>query len=81
MGDFDNKDQLLVDRAYLRWTYRPLEEIWGGRIPELQIIGGRFANPWVYTNLLWDHDLNFEGFAAGAQIIKASGTIYPVEAS
>ena len=61
-GDYMNKDELVIDRAYLKWTYQPLEPVWG-LLPELTVTGGRIANPWVSTNLVWDSDLNFEGLA------------------
>jgi Putative porin len=88
MGDFDNKDKLLIDRAYLKWTYRPIEEVWGGRIPEVQIAGGRMPNPWIYTNLVWDHDLNFEGFvlslksdtlASNSWTVSLTGGYFPLQ--
>ena len=62
-GDFQNKDDIVFDRAYLKWTYQPWEMVWGGKIPELSIIGGRIPNPWFSTDLVWDSDLNFEGIA------------------
>ncbi|MHC1729281.1 MAG: putative porin [Syntrophobacteraceae bacterium] len=52
-GDFFNKDGFLLDQAYLRFTPVKDLSIWAGRIP----------NPWLYTDLVWDNDLNFEGVA------------------
>jgi hypothetical protein len=63
MGDFNNKDKLLIDRAFLQYAYKPRKEVWGGKIPEIKLTGGRFANPFESTHLVWDSDLNFEGFA------------------
>jgi hypothetical protein len=63
MGDFNNKDKLLFDRAFLQYAYKPGKEVWGGKLPEIKLTGGRFANPFESTNLIWDGDLNFEGFA------------------
>lgn len=54
LGQNFNKYQFLVDRAYLR--FEPLES--------LSVSGGRIANPWFSTDLVWDEDLNFEGVAA-----------------
>lgn len=54
MGQDFNKYQLMVDRAYVK--YDPVE--W------LTATGGRIPNPWFSTDLVWDEDLNFEGFAA-----------------
>jgi hypothetical protein len=61
-GDYFNKDTITLDQAYLQWTYRPEMPI-KGKVPEVSLIGGRIPNPWFYTNLLWDEDLNFEGVA------------------
>lgn len=54
MGQNFNKYSLMLDRAYLR--YRPVESV--------TLIGGRIPNPFLSTDLVWDPDLNFEGFAA-----------------
>ena len=43
-----------LDRAYLKAEIKP----W------LNVVGGRFANPWVSTDLVWDPDLAFDGIAA-----------------
>jgi hypothetical protein len=54
LGDYQNKDSVVFDQAYIRWMpdYFPLS-VWGGRI----------QNPWLSTDLVWDTDLNFEGVA------------------
>ncbi|MCU0589832.1 MAG: putative porin [Syntrophobacteraceae bacterium] len=53
LGDYFNKDGIVLDQAYLRW--QPFENLtfWGGRHP----------NPFFYTDMVWDHDINFEGVA------------------
>jgi hypothetical protein len=43
-----------VDRAFLR--YRNLSQSW-------TVWGGRMPNPWLSTDLVWDEDLAFDGFA------------------
>ena len=43
-----------LDRAYLKAEIKP----W------LNVVGGRFANPWLSTDLVWDPDLAFDGIAA-----------------
>lgn len=53
MGDSLNKKNFLLDQAYLKWSPDPSLSVWGGRFP----------NPWFYTDLVWDQDLNFEGVA------------------
>jgi hypothetical protein len=67
MGQDFNKYQLLVDRAYLK--YDPVE--W------LSATGGRIPNPWFSTDLVWDEDLNFEGFAATLKPSFANGDFRP----
>jgi polyhydroxyalkanoate synthesis regulator phasin len=62
LGDYFNKDGLVFDRAYLKWKWSPIETVWN-RIPQVSLVGGRFANPWYSTDLVWDNDLNFEGAA------------------
>lgn len=62
LGDYFNKDNILLDRYYLQWTYKPLLPVWG-RIPQVSLMGGRMPNPWFSSDLVWDDDLNFEGLA------------------
>jgi hypothetical protein len=53
LGDYYNKDGIVLDRAYLKWDPAPWFTAWGGR----------FRSPWFSTDLVWDEDLNFEGLA------------------
>lgn len=59
LGNTGSRYDVTIDRAYLKYTdmnddgYEWLT-LWGGRIP----------NPWFSTDLVWDSDLSFEGFAA-----------------
>jgi len=62
MGDYYNRDTVVLDRAYLKWTYQPVLPIWG-KIPEVSASAGRIPNPFYSTDLVWDSDLNFEGLA------------------
>jgi hypothetical protein len=64
MGDYFNRDTIALDRAYLQWRYRPIHPKLD-RMPQLRLVGGRFANPWFSTDLVWDADVNFEGAAIG----------------
>jgi hypothetical protein len=57
-NDFGSYD-LLLDRAYLKYTHRDPDGY-----PWLTLYGGRMANPYLSTDLLWDSDLNFDGLAA-----------------
>lgn len=43
-----------LDRAYMNAKIKP----W------LNVVGGRFSNPWFSTDLMWDPDLAFDGVAA-----------------
>ncbi len=68
LGNRGNRYDVTLDRAYLKYTdtnddgYEWLT-LWGGRIP----------NPWFSTDLVWDSDLNFEGFAATTRYNFAGG--------
>ncbi|MDP9782342.1 putative porin [Pseudomonas fluorescens] len=52
-GGFGKKD-IWLDQGYLTW--KPSDE--------LTLTGGRFANPFLSTDLLYSGDLNFDGVAA-----------------
>lgn len=67
LGDYQNKDSIVLDRGYLKWKYQPLLPVWGGKIPEIALTGGRMANPWFSSDLVWDSDVNFEGVSLGFQ--------------
>ena len=53
---------IILDRAYLKATTR---------YKELAFMGGRMANPWLGTDLVWDSDLNFEGLAASYRPLQS----------
>ena len=53
LGTSLNKQNFLLDLAYFKWT----------PTPDLTLWGGRFANPWFHTDLVWDPDINFDGVA------------------
>lgn len=59
MGNYGRPYAVLLDQAYLRYKAVDVNDynwltVWGGRMP----------NPWVSTDLVWDPDVNLEGFAA-----------------
>jgi len=56
VGDYFNKDQIVLDLAYLK--IQPIPSL-----PETLFWGGRIPNPWFSTDMVWDNDLNFEGLA------------------
>lgn len=54
LGNNFSAQQLILDRAYLKWD--PSER-WS-------LSAGRMPNPWFWpTDLVWDEDLNFDGLA------------------
>lgn len=53
LGGFFDKDDIWIDRAYAEWT--PIKGV--------SVIGGRMANPFASTDLVWDPDINPEGIA------------------
>jgi len=53
MGQNFNKYQVFLDRAFVRIDPAPWVSFQGGRIP----------NPWFSTDMTWNENLNFEGFA------------------
>lgn len=53
----EGKYSFALDRAYLKANANS----W------LSLSGGRIANPWFSTDLMWDPDLSFDGVAATAQ--------------
>lgn len=52
-GGFAKKD-IWLDQGYLTW--KPMDE--------LTLTGGRFAKPFMSTDMLYSNDLNFDGVAA-----------------
>jgi len=61
LGTGFNKSNLLLDRAYVQSN----PYAW------LTLIGGKIANPWLSTDLVWDSDVNFEGVVSQIKL-KAS---------
>jgi hypothetical protein len=53
MGDSFMNKNIVLNKAFLKWS--PL--------PELNFWGGRFENPFFYTDLVWYPDLFFDGIA------------------
>lgn len=67
LGNYSAQYQFLIDRAYLQYEAKN-----GTGFKWLTLTGGRIPNPWFVggnsftggSELVWDTDLNFEGFAA-----------------
>ncbi|HEX2584901.1 MAG TPA: putative porin, partial [Steroidobacteraceae bacterium] len=51
-----------VDQAWMRYDFRSQSSV--ASPPWLSVTLGRMPNPFVYTDLVWDPDLQFEGVAA-----------------
>ena len=75
LGDFVNDLTISLDRVYMELTYK-----------NLFLTGGKFANPFRATELVWDGDVNLQGFGAsytfsGARKItpKLTGVYYIVD--
>lgn len=73
-GTYDSKSDIVLDRAYVNWTWKPESVVWGGKLPKVSISGGRIANPWFATDLVWDSDLSFDGFAFNFQTDTVDGS-------
>lgn len=55
-GNF-SKYQLWLDKAYLAY------QAFGEQDRDLKFLTGRFDNPFFSTDILWDPDIHFDGFA------------------
>lgn len=53
LTDFYNRKQFALDQAFI--TYRP------ARAPGLRLQGGKFETPWLFTEMMFDNDLQMEG--------------------
>ncbi len=65
MGDFFNDLTISLDRAYMEMKYKGLF-----------LTGGKFANPYLTTELVWDGDVNLQGFGA-SHTFSGLGKITP----
>lgn len=59
LGTYDNRYQVVWDQVFLEYKGYDVD-----RYHWLTVTGGRMPNPWLYSDLVWDHDLAFEGVAA-----------------
>jgi hypothetical protein len=65
LGDFVDDLTISLDRAYMELKYQ-----------NLFLTGGKFANPFRYTELVWDGDVNLQGFGA-SYTLSGSKKIIP----
>lgn len=57
LGTYGGRFQTGFDQAYVRWSGRPVSWL------DMTVQGGRFANPWNTTDLVFDRDLTFDGLS------------------
>jgi hypothetical protein len=55
-GTYGNRYQITLDQGYIKWTGHTATDR-----NVFSFTGGRFANPWLTTDLIWYNDLTFEG--------------------
>lgn len=65
-GNF-SKYQIWLDRAFLQWQLARQES------QKVTLLAGRFDNPFFSTDLIWDDDLGFDGFALKAEYEVLNG--------
>lgn len=76
LSNFDDDLQVSLDQAYARY-----------RVGDLNVWGGKFATPFVRTDLVWDGDVNPQGLGAtymlpvGAATLKFAGLFFLVDQS
>jgi hypothetical protein len=71
LGQYGKQYEVALDRAFLQYDYvdgkgRELANLWGGR----------FANPWLSSDNVYDVDLSFEGVAAAFHLPLGSTPAY-----
>ncbi len=62
LGNSNQPYSVILDRAFIKTKTR---------YNELTLSGGRIANPWMGTDLIWDGDLNFDGMAASYRPLQS----------
>ncbi|MCX7926867.1 MAG: putative porin, partial [Candidatus Omnitrophica bacterium] len=70
-NSFQNKD-IWIDRAFIEYTPFSLTDLF--LLKDMTLIGGKFANPFFTTDMVWDSDINPEG-----GVIKFTPSIGGVE--
>ena len=63
MGNYNQSWQFAIDRAFLQYDYIDSKgNDW------VSVWGGRFANPFMSTDIVYDPDLSFQGFAIAGRM-------------
>lgn len=65
LGDFVNDLSFTLDRVYMEFLYK-----------SLFLTGGKFGNPFIATDLVWDGDVNPQG-VAGSLTLPSSEQLIP----
>jgi hypothetical protein len=68
LGQNGQQYELALDRAFLQYDY-----IDGKGYHWLNLFGGRFANPFLSSDNLYDQDMSFEGFSGTVHLPLGSG--------
>ncbi len=56
LGTYGDAYQIALDQAWVRWSGQSVDAR-----QQFSTVAGRFADPFVATNMLWYNDLTFEG--------------------
>jgi len=72
LGTYGAGYTITFDQAYLKWTGQS-----SGGDHVFTTYGGRFANPWLATDLVWYNDLTFEGVVGSYRWDMAADDDYP----
>jgi hypothetical protein len=70
LGQYGGRYQTDIDLAYLRW-------MGGVGRHHFMAEGGKFPNPWLSSDLVWDTDVTFEGVAASYKLGLAPDAAKP----
>ncbi|MGR8919608.1 MAG: putative porin [Gammaproteobacteria bacterium] len=62
LGNNFGRNTIGVDRMYMHWELRNKDDN-----ARLALFGGRFERPFYSTELVWDNDISFDGFAGKAR--------------
>jgi polyhydroxyalkanoate synthesis regulator phasin len=71
LGTYGDGYQIVLDQGWVRWTG---ESSTGRQI--FTTAAGRFANPWVSTNMVWYNDLTFEGVTGNYRFNLSSDNVH-----
>ena len=63
LGIYTGRFQAAVDQAWMKWN-------WASPATRhaVSITGGRFASPWISSDLMWDTDVAFDGVSANYRL-------------